>query len=800
MRCLRYILLAISMMAVTQANAAMNTMNGAPEGFEQLDAPRATAITLMYGGEPLGNFAAHTTPTTVQFDQPQTIIDTIPNIRDKSAVFAVLSQPMPANANKLCTAKIVTDCGVLEPEIAGIIYNENRMRGELFFHASVLSVVDTQSDRYLPLPKREFASVYGFTGAVNGVDSQTPAYALTNTSTFSFGEARVNAQTSMTSDGLRFDTAAGTVERNGWSASGGLMQSHPMQLMADRDIAGISIATSRKTVLDTKKTEGNAIILFLKRRSFVSIYREGRLYSSRSYEAGNQQIDTSEMPEGAYDITLKIQEADGTTREEKRFFVKSFDLSPKGEPSYYMQAGVMRAPASQDSTVPELTDHPLVGVGTVRRMTDSTGVSVNLLGIEDRASMEVGGLWVAPGTQAQVTALTSTKGDAGVAGNVVYSNEKFSAAADARRLWMADTPLPGYEDVTGGFTQMSATASYAVNDAITVGVRGGYSQQENAGTTSSIGPYAEWRVWQQGESMLNVSTDAARINGKTQGNIFVNFTYRFGNNGVTSMLGGAFGQQSGGPVGSTRAWHDHQEPGNSYRVGAGISGDKNNRAVNLDGDWRNTVGQFTGGIQKSFGSTSNLTYGGSFAINMAQAADDVRIGGLQGESSAIMVEAAGDAKSDMKIFVNDSEQGIVKVGGKQTIYVSPFHTYKVHLVPVTPGLMDYDSTDKKVTLYPGNVAKLRWDVNRFYVVSATIKHADGTPLVNALLNESREEVTTNEDGRIQAELAKPQQLTFTMPDSAQCAVQLPSTSPINGVLIYREPLTCLPVNQHVAQR
>jgi len=77
------------------------------------------------------------------------------------------------------------------------------------------------------------------------------------------------------------------------------------------------------TVIDSQKTQGNDILVYLPRRSFVSIYRDDRLYSSRTYDAGNQLIDTSELPDGAYTILLRIQEANGTSRKKRAFLSRT---------------------------------------------------------------------------------------------------------------------------------------------------------------------------------------------------------------------------------------------------------------------------------------------------------------------------------------------------------------------------------------------------------------------------------------------------------------------------------------------
>ena len=321
------------------AYAGMQIEPGTPAGFEQLAAPRPTRVTVFYGGDQLGIFAAHSTPDSLRFDRPEDIVAAVPAIKDAPRVTGALQAFLPAHADLLCGPKRVADCGNLTPDIAGVIFNASQLSAELFVNSAFLSASAAPTDRYLPLPDRHLASVLGFNGALTGTDTQTPLYSLSNDATASIGEARLAAQSTVSNQGLRFDSATAGVERQGWAENAGLFRSRSMQLLSDRDIAGLSVATSTRTLLDQYKTAGNDILLYLPRRSFVSILREGRLYSSRAYEAGNQHIATDELPDGAYDITLRIQEPDGATREERRFFVKTQQLPPPDDPAYYLQAG-----------------------------------------------------------------------------------------------------------------------------------------------------------------------------------------------------------------------------------------------------------------------------------------------------------------------------------------------------------------------------------------------------------------------------------------------------------------------------
>lgn len=792
-----FLFLCALMMFATVASAQekMTIQSGTPDGFEALEAPRPTSVTLYHGGDIVGAFPAHFAPGMLSFDTPANVVKAIPNISDAAAVTAALSRQLPANTNKLCTAKRTEDCGILTPEVAGVIFNENNLEAELFIHADYLLVKDASSPRYLPLPEKHFSSIYGFSGAVSGVDANTPNFALSNNSTFSFGEATLDTESTLSDDGLRFDTAAATIEKEGIRKTAGLFRSRSMQLIADRDMAGVSYSTSVRTHMDENKTEGNDVIVYLPRRSFVSIYVEGRLYSSRAYEAGNQKINTAELPDGAYQITLKIQEANGTVREEQRFFAKTQELPAPGKPTYFIQAGVIRETAEDDSALPKLTNVPIIRAGTVRRINDNTGLTVNALVVTDRAAVETGVFWMEGDKRVQATALASTKGDLGVQASYVQTSDKLSIAFDGRQVWMADSPIAGYEDLSGEISQVAMSAAYAVTPEITVGARASYVKQTDMDATLSAGPYGEWRMWQDGESSLAASASIARNNEITEGTVMVSYVKQLGGGyGVSSTAGVGKGGNSSGAFGSARAWRETNAPGEQLLLGAGVSADKDQQILSADANWDNHMGQVQGSVQQVIAKDRNsFNYGGSFAFNAAQLADEIHLGGNQNDRSAVIIETAGDADADMKVYVNGMAKSTVKVNGKQVIYLAPFNVYKIRLAPEKNALLDYDTADRKVTLYPGNVTKLKWDINTFYVVSAKIQTVDGQPLSNAILQESKSQVTTNERGQMQAELSRLKQLTFATLDGGKCKVDLPDVKETNGVLIHAQPLVCQPV-------
>ncbi len=255
-----------------------------------------------------------------------------------------------------------------------------------------------------------------------------------------------------------------------------------------------------------------------------------------------------------------------------------------------------------------------------------------------------------PGVEARATALASTRGDIGFGGNVAYTNQHFTAVADARQLWLAHTPLPDTTTITNDFTQMSLTASYAVSEKLHRRRQRQLFAQQGLPTTDSIGPYAQWRAWQEGASMLTVSANSARVSGQTQGSLFLNSASRWAPAQERRQRHARRRLRRADQRPRRQRPHLARRPDadQGLRYGAGISGDAHNRSVGGDVDWRNSLGQFSGGVQQGFGSGASTTYGGSFAVSAAQTDGALHVGGMQTETSAVMIHVGGDAKGAMK--------------------------------------------------------------------------------------------------------------------------------------------------------
>lgn len=783
--------------------AAITEKPGTPKGFEDLDQPRLLMVGVQYGGDTIGKFPAYSTPGYIRFENPQDILRQIPNLKNTTSLLARMQEPLPINASKICRQQAVHDCGKIDTESVDVVFDENNLSSEIFIHKDYLDLSDNMQEKYLPLPEQKFSSVYGWNGAVSGSSQQDPNFALSNNAVYAFGEKRFVSQSTVSNDGLRFDAAQFGVEKNGFDMGGGLFRSQPMQLASDKDMAGIYFAISNKTKLDARKISGNDIILYLPRRSFVSIYREGRLYSSRPYEAGNQKIDTFDLPEGAYPIILKIQESDGAEREENRFFAKNQDIPPADDPSYFLQAGFLRQSAADDSALPEITKDMILRAGIVSRMDDQIALSSGAVVLGDRLAVENSVFMIDSNLQLRATNIVSTEMDFGLQGSILYFDEMWSGNIDLRKIWAGSKKLQRYDQLLDDLTQFTASTSYQVTADITAGIRGNYTETASAPEIFSIGPYAQWNIWQEQESRFSATADFAKSSGDYEGSLLFNLTYTIGQYGVSGNIGSNLRDGRQDIQGNMRVWHDDVKPHKALSVGAGFGVDRSNKIVNADADWRNRIGRFRGSVQQSFGGEESiLNYSGGFAINMAMLENGIYLGGDQNDKSAVVIDTEGDADTDMKIFVGNAERSLVKVGKSQVLYLPPYQTYKIRISPSKKGLFDYDTSAQKVTLYPGNVTHLKWQVDKFYVMTGKIIDDSGAPLTGAELLDIKTPAMTDEDGYIQAELNRRGKIKFRTKQRGstksaggqECQVEMPDTGRlVNGVMIYDSPLPCVTV-------
>lgn len=456
------------------------TMSGPPAGFDDLLQPQRTVVDVYFGGQRVGETAVVYQPGAFRFLDVGALLALLPALVDPAPVRQSLADPhLDPHTALACMPGQSLDCGVLNPSLAGIIFDQQRFRVDIFIAAEQLKVRPGIDRAYLNAPPANLALVDSFAGTVAGSDDGHTLYTIQNRAVLGDGAMRLRSETSTSSDAdFRVETLVAELDRPDRRYSAGLFWAPGMDLVGRRKMLGIGIGSQVDTRLDKYLLEGSPLILFLPRRARVDILRDGRLLASRTYEAGNQNLDTSALPSGSYDLTLRIQETGGSRREEQRFFVKNALIAPMGQTLFYAYGGVL---ANDSNHRPiGITKTPYFQGSIARRLTARLAIDASVIGVDDKLIGEIGGYIFTGIGQFRAAGLVSSRSDAGilVQGNSL-GRSAFGYAFDLRRVWSHDgTPIvplnneewgsfdlasAGKPEGTGGsFTQINANVTYRI--------------------------------------------------------------------------------------------------------------------------------------------------------------------------------------------------------------------------------------------------------------------------------------------------------------------------------------------------
>ncbi len=141
------------------------------------------------------------------------------------------------------------------------------------------------------------------------------------------------------------------------------------------------------------------------------------------------------------------------------------------------------------------------------------------------------------------------------------------------------------------------------------------------------------------------------------------------------------------------------------------------------------------------------------------------------------------AEGGYRVTIDGRPYDYVGPGTRTAIGVPPLREYVVGLKPEGAPEFDLDATQRKVTLFPGNVARVRFEAQRVITLFGQIVSDAGAPVAAARIEAEKDVAVADDRGFF----------TITAPASGDFTVRLP-----NGALCTRRVITSLTdVNQPV---
>ena len=768
----------------------------APAGFEQLVEPQDVVVDLVFGDKDIGQARITATSDTVTFGDVAAVVALLPQVRDRSAVANALSGPLDAHVSSLCAAAHGTSCGQLAPGETGVIYDPDSFRLHMFVNPAWLEVEAVDEQRYLAPPTSAPSVVDSFTAAISGTIGDSPLYNLQNHAVFGSGNKRLRSHVSLSSAyGVLIDDVAGEIDTRNLRYSAGLLWAPGIDFIGERKILGIGVGTQLDTRADRELLQGSPLILFLSQQSRVDILRGGRLLASQSYDAGNHALDTSGLPDGSYPVTLRVQEAGGAIREERRFFVKNRRIAAAGSPAYFAYAGMLTVANHQG--LPSFSGTPFFEAGMARRLDDHLAFDATMFGVRDKVMAQAGVTIFTNTTQFRLAALASISGDMGALFQVnSTTGDRLGYYLDLRQVWSSDGGplLPGSERETfeeangprairagaGKYSQASASIFWRLPHG-EVGLLGSYRHDDRGPTSYTVGPTANWALVQAGDLSVELQANVTRSNTVTAA--FVGIRVQLIRAAMSLLAGGGVaatrnrsgeGRSRSTPVGYLGAsWQGDIAGETDVSAATGLGRTVDGSFAMGNARLIGSYGSLTGDLVHRIGTRSSTQYSLAMQTGVAVTGGGIALGGREVTESGIVVHLTGEEKATFEVLVDDVPKGRIQTGGRLPIFLVPYREYSVRIRPVGAHRSSFDSAERRVTLYPGNMESLSWKTASVLTVFGQAVRRDGTVVANAEISSSRGLGRSDEEGYFQLETGAGETATFRPDDGSVCRVDFP---------------------------
>jgi hypothetical protein len=785
--------------AAQPACAAAIHSAGAPAGFDALERPREILVDVYFGDRKLGEAMAVASPGTLRFLEPGKLLALLPDLSGSPQILATLSSELPSHPELVCSPGNRGNCGQLSPEVAGVIFDESRFRADLFLAPAMLRPVLPSEQVYLdtPVAPLSLTSAMGF--AVSGSSSGSPSYNIQNRTILGLRNARLRADSSYASHlGVIVDDLVAEVDTHDLRYSAGLFWAPGLDLTGHRRIAGAGVATQFDTRADRERLEGTPLILFLHQAARVELVVDGRIVTSRGYGAGNNVLDTSELPDGSYPVLLRIREQNGMTREERRFFVKNAQVAPVGAPLYFAFAGLLAN--TRPNRLINLSDTFYYQFGTARRLSRSLALDISAVGAGRKNMVEAGAWLLSRYGRVRVAGLMSVSGDRAALLQAGSSGlGSLNLNLDLRRVWSSDgrplVPIPAMVDSfgssaptgaqlgEGSYTQLSGSIGYTLGTAYLSAV-GSLRRDRGSGRDYTIGPSVSWPILSRGSAQLVLQADAQRTRTTTAA--FIGFRAQFTRNNLSAVGTIGHAQRSskdsglgdaGRAIGSIAAQYVHEAADRTQvSASAGFDRGLDSSELHAGGALYSRFGSVRGDLLHTLGGQGGLQYGLTVQAGAAIGPRAIALGGRDLGDSALVVSLDGErGRSSFDILVDEQPRGRIAAGQSLPIFLQPYREYAVRLRPVGAPSVDYDGAPRAVTLYPGNVEKLSWAARSFFTVFGQALRPDGRPVANASVQSQRGIGESDEHGYFQIDVAAGDMLSFDPGGGGSCHAPVSAT-------------------------
>ncbi len=780
-----------------------------PEGFADLAGPQEAFVDIWFGNEKRLSTPALYDLETLTFIEPDAVLSALDALESPDVVLSLLSAPLPLNDDLACfSPNFPSGCGVLEPPVAGIIFNEGQFRVDVFVNPVLLTLKDAPIITRLSAPDPRDTGLVSLSGAFGESQSNGRSYNIGLFGKSTHGDGYLDYTISATEEhpSPRVENLSFNRDNGDHHYRMGLFRSRPFALLNSVDIMGARVSSSLNTRLDLEQIAGSPIALFLPRRSIVQIRRDGRLLSSKSYPAGNQLVDSQTLPAGAYEIELTIIDPVGGERSENRFFVKSAELPPVGEDVYHVELGCAWDSDTNTRLMPSCEGNAIAHASFSRRTTGHTALAANVAVSDDRVLFGAGGHLMLPRLKLRGFAHLGVRGERGLQLQASTSLGNLTAALNASRLWDDRAAIRRTTLLSEPFRQLDFTLNYAWKK-LQLSARYSFSHLLLSDRRVQLfSPSARMNLGRFRCFNLSLSAEATHTDGATQ-MLLTLLWLKTGRHWDVAANTGVSGErppsEHGPDVLAQVTWRDQDLLRDDISITAKAGKNRSTDSLGADASYRGRWGEL--GLLGTWGRNASgdteTAHGGSFLLGAAF--DDDRrwhLGNTDQGAAAVIVELDGGPNGEeFDVVINRAIVGEVTIGSERLFSLAPYKQHAIELRAKDDKIMEYDQQARVITLFPGHVSRQVWNVAPAYVLIASVQDASGNLIDAGRIDGGLNPAIIDDGGVFQLEVVPGSTLVFTTPDQQVCSAQVPPPANADFVQVLDVPLSCVPDNTHAAQ-
>ncbi len=783
-----------------------------PPGFSDLeDEENTTSVDIYFLGKVITTSVVSYNLNTIEIKTPDNIINHLKRILTPEALTTIqqdIKKRFDQNSNLTCgNSQSQLNCGFLQPDVMGVIFDSKKLRLDLFINPKFIRKEYITKKNILPGSTSGVSFLHDVNSLYSGSKSRT-SYDVGMNTVLGYKESyfdiestynRISGESEVKS---RYNIDNALFIMNKWEKSfkAGWTFNKSTLLIGQKRFLGFCVSSSLDQIVDKNEINTLPIEKFLNTRSKVEIYKDDRLVSSRYYNAGYQKLRTSSLPNGTYDVRVRIEDENGNVSETTELYSKDPVLPPFDMWLPYFNVGVFEKSfdRSKDLT-PRESDKVFIQGGFSRRILPYMAYKQDFMAGRGKLLVNPSLNIFYKKLKTLVSLIASSQGDHGGYYSSKYEfNDLLKPTFTYTHLKRKRQP----ESTNAKFDIIPHSNQYTLR-------LGNSSKFDNHGLQISFSNFQPFDGPKDNMLSLNL-TSYYKISQDWR--LDISNALDFKKNESVYLLTFSFhvtdkhtfrnersytktkGQKRRYEHTTSYRYHrEKYEEDYQYRFDAELASGNDSDSVRPKLAYENNYYKFSpSAVIRRVNNKTNKDYLVQFRTALVNSGSSLALANVKNAENGILIDITGGYDSDFQVDVNGQPKEIVEGGCGTFIAASAFKTYEVALIPNSDRRFKILNGNKRVTtVYPGNIAKLSWEVVEIYSLVGKVIDENNNPVTDYEYENNGFSTKIGKDGFMSIELStKQQEFVLKHETNKSCKIDLTTINPIENGLSFNEKMVC----------